>query len=426
MEKRNYHPRLIDRKIAQYLDTFGAVCVEGPKWCGKTWSCENICSSEYEVADPAGDFQNRKLAEMDPAAILEGSAPRLIDEWQEVPAIWDAVRFAVDQSNELGLYLLTGSSTPKRKGIHHSGAGRISRVRMNTMSLYETGDSSGIISLKEMVDQPVKMTLTGEMSLRKLAHYVIRGGWPVQYKLMNQSNAGLLAKEYINAVVNDDLNRLEDKTRDIEKMKRLMRSLARNESTTATMKLLKRDMENADGRGLDEETIADYLDALNRLFVLKDQPPFSSNIRSSVRIKQSAKRHFADPSIAAALLGATEDSLIGDLKTFGFLFEALCEHDLDVYADAIGAKLYHYQDYSNKEIDTVIEYADGRWGAFEIKLGANQIDGAANGLISLREDFQKDPDAVPPAFLCVICGMSNAAYTRPDGVYVVPLTALKD
>ncbi|MEE3487948.1 MAG: DUF4143 domain-containing protein [Bulleidia sp.] len=292
--------------------------------------------------------------------------------------------------------------------------------------MYETGDSSGIISLTDMVDHNVKTVLTGEMSLKKLAHYVIRGGWPVQFRLHNQDNAGLLAKEYIAAIVNDDLNRLEDKTRDIEKMRRLLRSLARNESTTATMKLLKRDMENADGRGLDEETIADYLGALNRLFVLNDQPPFSANIRSSVRIKQSAKHHFADPSIAAALLGATEDSLIGDLKTFGFLFEALCEHDLAVYADAIGAKLYHYQDYSNKEIDAVIEYADGRWGAFEIKLGANQIDGAASGLISLREDFQKDPHAVPPSFLCVICGMSNAAYTRPDGVYVVPLTALKD
>lgn len=421
-----YKTRLVDAKIEKYLDTFGAICIEGPKWCGKTWSCEHVCASEYEVADPKGDFQNRQLAEMDPGAILEGAYPRLIDEWQEVPEIWDAIRFAVDKKNDTGLFLLTGSSTPKRKGILHSGAGRISRIRMNTMSLYESGDSSGIISLKELEDHSVKTVLTGEMSLRKIAHLIVRGGWPGQFRLKHPENAQLLAGEYINAIVNDDLNRLEDKVRDIEKMRRLLRSLARNESTAASIRLLKKDMENDDGRGLDEDTIADYLDALNRMFVLNDQPPFSTNMRSSVRIKKSAKRHLADPSIAAALLGADEDSLIGDLKTFGFLFEALCEHDLGIYADSIGAKLFHYQDYKNKEIDAVVQYADGRWGAFEIKLGAHQIDKAAKGLLAIKEDFEKDPDSMPPAFLCVICGMSNAAYTRKDGVYVVPITALKN
>ena len=425
MENKNYRKRIIDEKLKTYLETFGAVCLEGPKWCGKTWTCEQTARSEFEVADPSGDFQNRKLAEMDPKAILEGESPRLIDEWQEVPAIWDAVRFDVDKSEKVGKYLLSGSSTPKRKGIRHSGAGRIARLRMNTMSLYETGDSSGIVSLASLPDSAPKTVLTGERRLSDLADYIVTGGWPGQFKIKSRENGGLLAKEYIEASINDDMNRLEDKQRDIEKMKRLIRSLARNESTTASIKLLKKDMENADGRGLDEDTIADYLEALNRMFLLSDQLPFSTNVRSSVRIKQSAKRHFTDPSIPCALLGLSGKSLIGDLNTFGFLFEALCERDLKIYAESIGANLYHYQDYNNREIDAVVQYQDGRWGAFEIKLGANQIDAAAEGLLKIKKDFEEDEKATPPAFLCVLCGMSNSVYTRPDGVIVVPVTALK-
>lgn len=410
----------------EYLSAFGAVCVEGPKWCGKTWTCENISKSVYEVGNPAGNFQNRKLAEMNPSAILEGETPRLIDEWQEVPSLWDAVRYSVDQKPGTGHYLLTGSSTPKYKGILHSGAGRIARLKMNTMTLYESGDSNGVVSLSKLIEQSPEAVLTGEVTLETLANLIIDGGWPGQFRLKERKNANLLAKDYINAIINNDLNRLEDKQRDIEKMRGLLRSLARNESTTASIRVLRRDMENVDGRGMDEDTIADYLNALQRLFVIEDQPPFSSNIRSSIRIKQSAKRHFTDPSIAAALLGMTSDSMIGDLKTFGFLFEALCERDLKVYAESIGAKLYHYQDYRNREIDAVIEYADGRWAAFEIKLGANQIDNAAKGLLKLKKEFDDEPSGQGPSYLCVICGLSNAVYTREDGVIVVPITSLKN
>ena len=426
MVNKDYRERIVDDKIKQFLEVFGAICIEGPKWCGKTWTCDNVAKSKYEVADPAGNFQNRKLAEIDPSGILEGDSPRLIDEWQEVPGIWDAVRFAVDKIPEPGQFLLTGSSTPKRKGVHHSAAGRIARIRMTTMSLYESGDSSGCISLSGLVDSSPKMTLTGEVELKRIAELTVRGGWPSQFRLKDRRNALLMAGEYLNALITDDLNRLDEKQRDVEKMKRLLRALARNESTTASIKLLKKDMENADGRGMDEDTIAEYIDALNRMFVLADQPPFSSNVRSSVRIKQSSKRHFVDPSIAAGLLGVTANSLIEDLQTFGFLFEALCEHDLRIYAESFGGKLYHYQDYKNREIDAVVEYPDGRWGAFEIKLGANQIDAAAEGLLKLKKEFEADDKARPPAYLCVLCGMSNAAYTRPDGVIVIPLTALKN
>lgn len=237
MKNINYKKRLIDGKLKTYLETFGAVCIEGPKWCGKTWTCKQAAESEFKVADPIGNFQNRHLAEIDPSAILEGKTPRLIDEWQEVPAIWDAVRFDVDQSETVGKYLLSGSSTPKRKGIHHSGAGRIARLRMNTMSLYESGKSSGIVSLATLVDNPPKATLTGEVQLANLADYIVTGGWPVQFKIKSTINGSLLAKEYLEATITDDMNRLEDKKRDIEKMKRLVRSLARNESTTASIKL---------------------------------------------------------------------------------------------------------------------------------------------------------------------------------------------
>ncbi|MCF0187653.1 MAG: ATP-binding protein, partial [Bacteroidaceae bacterium] len=251
MINKDYRERIIDKKIKQWLDIFGAICVEGPKWCGKTWTCENVAGSKYEVADPAGNFQNRQLAEIDPSGVLEGDTPRLIDEWQEVPGIWDAVRFAVDKIPEPGKFLLTGSSTPKRKGVHHSAAGRIARLQMSTMTLYESGDSCGLVSLLDLVDSSPKMVLTGDVTLKRLAEFIVRGGWPSQFRLKDRNHASLMAGEYLNALITDDLNRLDDKQRDIEKMKRLLRSLARNESTTASIKLLKKDMESADGRGMD-------------------------------------------------------------------------------------------------------------------------------------------------------------------------------
>jgi len=425
MDNELYLPRLIDSQLDEYLDEFGAVCVEGPKWCGKTWTCKNRAKSVFEVADPKGNFQNRTLAQMDPSIILKGDFPRLIDEWQEVPSIWDAVRFSVDENPQSGLYLLSGSSTPKTKGYYHSGAGRISRLKMETMSLYESKDSSGLISLKDLLNNKPKPTLVDQVSLTDLANLIVVGGWPSQFRLNDRRKARNLAKEYIDSLINFDFNRNEDKTRDIEKAKRLLKSLARNESTTASIKLLKRDMTDMDGTGLDEETISDYLSVLKRMFVIEDQAAFSPNVRSSTRLKQAPKRHLCDPSIACALLNLTEEHLINDLKTFGFMFEALCERDLRIYCQNIGASLYHYQDYSGKEIDAVVSYNDGEWGAFEIKLGANQIDEAAINLIKIKNDFIKDENSTPPSFLCVICGLSNAAYTREDGVIVLPITALK-
>lgn len=422
--KAQYKPRVIDESVKRYLSIFGAVCIEGPKWCGKTWTSSYHSNSEFLIGDPANNFQNRSLAEMSPSIVLEGETPRLLDEWQEVPTIWDAVRYTVDQRAEKGQFILTGSSTPKRKGILHSGAGRIGKLRMRTMSLYESGNSSGAVSLRELCNGKITPAMTGEVNLRDLASYIIRGGWPGNLNVPIE-NASLLPQSYLDAILDDDSQRIDDKKYDISKMRLLLRSLARNESTTATKKKLLNDIKEIDDESLDENTIATYLDVFNRLFLLDNQPPFSTNIRSSVRVKQSEKRHFCDPALACALLKATPDRLIGDLETFGFLFEALCERDLKIYAESFGANVFHYQDYDGKEIDAVVELEDGKWCAFEIKLGANQIDKAAENLLSIQKTILEN-GGIAPSVLCVISGLSNAAYQRPDGVFVIPITALKN
>ena len=423
-EPSKYKPRVIDSAVCRYLSTFGAVCIEGPKWCGKTWTSSFHSKSEFLIGDPANNFQNRALAEISPSIVLEGETPRLLDEWQEVPSIWDAVRYTVDGRAEKGQFILTGSSTPKRKGVLHSGAGRIGRLRMRTMSLYESGESSGTVSLEELCNGKITPAMTGEVSLRDLAYYTVRGGWPGNLNVAPE-NASLLPQSYLDAILDDDSQRIDDKKYDVTKMRLLLRSLARNESTTAAKKKLLNDIREFDDEAIDMDTIATYLDVFDRLFLLDNQLPFSANIRSSVRVKQAEKRHFCDPALACALLKATPDKLIGDLETFGFLFEALVERDLKIYAESFGANLYHYQDYNNKEIDAVVELKDGKWCAFEIKLGANQIDKVATELVALRNDIEKN-GGIAPSVLCVICGLSNAAYVRPDGVFVVPITALKN
>lgn len=425
MDRTKYLPRILDAKIEEYLKVFGAVCIEGPKWCGKTWTSSYHCNSEIFMGDPAGNFQNRQLAELSPALVLEGETPRLIDEWQEVPPIWDAVRYQVDQSAEKGQFILTGSATPNHKGILHSGAGRIGKLRMRTMSLYESGDSSGKVSLEALCRGKIATALTGEVDLKNLIALIIRGGWPGAIQLPVEQ-AALLPTEYLNAVIDDDVFHIDGIRRNKTKLRLLLRSLARNETTTATNKTLKNDIKEVDDEDIDVETVKEYLDLFERLFLTDNQPPFSAGIRSSVRVKQAVKRHFSDPSLACALLKVTPTSLLGDLETLGFLFEALCERDLKIYAESFGGSLYHYQDYHSREIDAVIELPDGQWCAFEIKLGANQIDTAAENLLLIQKEIAADPKGKPPAVLCVLCGMSNAAYRRPDGVFVVPLTALKN
>ncbi len=425
MNKKLYKKRIIDSEVKRYLAAFGAVCIEGPRWCGKTWTSAFHSNSEIYIADPFGGYQNRRLAEMDPSLVLQGEYPRLIDEWQEVPQLWDAVRSTVDKVGKKGMFILTGSSTPKHKGILHSGAGRIARLRMNTMSLYESGNSDGKISLRDICMGTAPSIMTGEVELIQIIDFIVRGGWPENIGIPLE-DAALLPLQYLNAIIEDDVYRLDGIRRDMSKMKKLLRSLARNESTTATNNTLKRDIKDVDSEDVDNKTVSEYLDIFNRLFLTNNQPPFSPSMRSSTRIKQMEKRHFCDPSLACALLSATPKKLIGDLNTLGFLFEALVERDLEIYASSFDGKLYHYQDYDNKEIDAVIELPDGTWTAFEIKLGANEIDAAAESLLSVKKAFENDLPEKAPKYLCVVCALSNAAYMREDGVYVVPVTSLKN
>ena len=424
MEREDYRPRLIDNIIDSYLEAFGAVCVEGPKWCGKTWTSSYHCKSEIMLGNPDGNFQNRQLAQMSPSLVLEGETPRLIYEWQEVPQLWDAVRYKVDQSGNKGQFILTGSATPNHKGILHSGAGRIAKLRMRPMSLFESGNSSGDISLKDICEGRIEPKISGEVDLRKLIDFIIRGGWPANQET-TLKQAAYLPIQYIRAVLDDDVYRIDNVKRDKHKMELLLRSLARNEATTVTNKKLKNDIKEIDDEDIDVETVSAYLDVFQRLFLTDNQKPFEAKLRSSIRIKQAEKRHLSDPSLAAALLNATPEMLLNDLNTLGFLFEALCERDLKIYAESFDAELYHYQDYNNNEMDAVIAMPDGKWCGFEIKLGANQIDMAAENLIKIKNEI-KASGGIAPDSLCVICGLSNAAYQRPDGVFVVPITALRN
>ena len=423
--KEQYKKRIIDQTIETYLKISGAICIEGPKWCGKTWTSAFHSKSEFLVGDPYNAFSNRQLAELNPSLVLQGETPRLIDEWQEVPSLWDATRAEVDSRNKKGQIILTGSSTPKTKGILHSGAGRITRLRMNTMSLFESGDSTGAISLQDLCNGNLQDQMVEEASLSQLAYLIVRGGWPANIG-SDIHTAHLMPKSYMTSVISTDLNKLDDGVEySAHKAELLLRSLARNECTCVSDLSLLNDIGGTENESLGRNTVTKYLESLNRLFLFNNQKPFSPSFRSSLRVKQMEKRHFSDPAMACALLNLTSTKLLQDLNTFGFLFESLVERDLDIYSQSFGGKLFHYQDYKNNEMDAVIELEDGEWCAFEIKLGAKRIEEGAKNLIKVSSEIAKS-GGKPPKIQCVICGLSNAAYRRADGVYVVPITALKN
>ena len=423
LKPKEYKPRLIEKHLDEYLNSFGAVCIEGPKYCGKTWTARSRAKSAAFIGDPQNNFQMRTMAQLSPDLVLKGEVPRLIDEWQEVPPLWDAVRFDVDIDGGKGKYILTGSTTPNHRGVMHSGTGRISKVKMNTMSLYETGDSLGLISLKELFDGDIEPKITGDIRVEELIYYSVRGGWPENISV-SADHAENLAKEYLKTVIDDDMFKVDGVRRDINKVWSLVHSLGRNESTIVKNSTIIKDIAEKEGLSIDSDTVTEYLNIFSRLFIIDNQPSFSTELRSKRRILKSAKRHFVDPSLAVAAIGATKEMLLNDLNTFGFIFESLCEHDLKIYAEYYGGKLFHYRDDKAKEVDAIIEFQDGTYGAFEIKLGVNQIDKAAEELLSFKRMMEHKGDSVPKV-LCVISGMSNMAYKREDGVIVVPITALR-
>ncbi len=418
----DYKPRLIDKTVEEYLESCGAICIEGPKWCGKTWTSAYHSNSEFLVGDPKNNFSNRELAKMDPNFVLKGKAPRMIDEWQEVPSLWDATRAFVDRNGGYGMLILTGSSTPKTKGIMHSGAGRIASIRMNTMSLFESGDSSGLISLKDIAEGAFKECFVEEPTLEKLAYLIVRGGWP---KNISSKNPTITPRSYIETIINGNLTGEDGKTYSKDKIERILKSLARNETTMASISRIAKDIEDTDSVTMSVDTVSRYIEEMSRMYLFNDQLPFDPNVRSSLRVKDMKKRHFCDPSLACAILNLNEKKLLNDLNTFGFLFEALVERDLSIYAQSIGAKLYHYRNYGGEEIDAIVEMDDGSYLAFEIKLGANRIEEGANNLIKVCNNIVKNKGKEPIA-KGVICGLCNAAYKRPDGVLVIPFTALRN
>ena len=425
LSREGYRPRLVDQELEKALRIYGAINIKGPKWCGKTWSAYNCCNSAVRLDDPSGDYQNRRLAQMNPSLILEDNPPQLIDEWQEVPSIWDAVRYRVDSVPKKGLFVLTGSATPNRTGIVHSGTGRIFDIRMDTLTLFERGLSDGKVSLKSLFNLPDMAMHTGEVDFYNLVDITVHGGWPATICLGVKDSLAV-SKGYIDTLISSDIN-FDGVSRSSTKMNRLIRSLARNECTIVSKRTLCKDiMENDDDEPISYNTVNDYLNVLERLYFVEWQPAFNPNMRSSVRVGKMPKRHLIDPSLAVAALGVSPESYYKDLSSFGFIFESLCEHDLRIYADTFGGRLYHYRDGDGKEIDAIVELPDGRWGAFEIKLGANEIEKGAKSLLDIDRKIRNQENGRPPEFLCVVCGLTDYAYRRPDGVYVVPITSLRE
>ena len=424
LTKKGYKTRLIDKILEENLEIFGAISIEGPKWCGKTWTALNHSNSVTYLNNTADNYRERELAKMDVNLVLDKDAPELLDEWQEVPALWDAVRYKCDLDKEKGKYILTGSATPVSDKIHHSGAGRICKMKMYTMSLYESGDSSGEVSLMDLFNDNVQNKLVKKTELSRLAELIVKGGWP---ETINSSvdASRKITKSYLEALIDKDVNEIDGVKRDKDKMSMLLRSLARNESTICTNSTLINDIsDNASKSELEvsRNTVADYLDVLNKLHIIENQPSYMYKIRSSSNVGKNAKRHFTDPSLGCAALNITPEKLLNDLNTFGLYFEALCERDLRIYAESIDARLFHYREITTGlEVDSIIEIADGEYGAIEIKLGANQEEEAANNLKRFYNSVE-----IKPKFMCIICGLYNAIVRRPDGIYILPITALKN
>ena len=419
MAKEVYKNRLIDSVIKKYLSLFKAVCIEGPKASGKTWAARNCSNSEIMLGDPSDSFANKRLVSLDVMAALKGDEPHLIDEWQEVPSIWDAVRAEVDKDSKRGRFILTGSSTPDKKGVLHSGTGRIPSIKLRPMSLYESGESSGFVSLSYLFEKDFAESMdTGQVLLEDLAKYIIRGGWPAAIDF-SAEDASYFARAYIEGIISEDVPRVAPST-DLAKITRFMRSLARNESTTASRNTIRKDFNGE----ISDDTASSYTTILTRLFQLDDIPPYSPEVRSSLRVKQMGKHHYVDPSIPAALLRFNIRSLMNDLQTFGFLFESLVLRDLRIYCDVNGYGLYHYQDYRDNEVDAVVEAEDGTFGLIEIKLGTGDIEKGIKSLIKTNKALLEN-SGKEAKFLCVISGLTPYAYKDPSGVIVVPLTALR-
>lgn len=423
---KKYKSRIADEILKRKLEGKGAVLIEGPKWCGKTTTAEQLAASILYMDDPERKEQNINMSELNPKRLLKGATPRLIDEWQIAPKLWDTIRFEVDHRSELGQFILTGSAVPvDTKEITHSGTGRFTWLMMRPMSLYESGDSSGEVSLKDLFDGQIEIDGYSELDFERLAFLVCRGGWP-QAVDMRDEIALDQAMDYLDAVIHSDINRADNVQKNPDKVRRLMRSYARNQGTQVPNTELAKDVQGNDEGSINEETIASYLSALKKIFVVEEMPAWNPNLRSKTAIRSSDTRYYIDPSIAVAALGVGPNDLINDLKTFGFLFETLCVRDLRVYAEALNGDVFHYKDKNGLECDAVIHLKNGKYGLVEIKLGGEKlIEEGAKSLKALTSKIDTEKMKTP-SFLMVLTGTGDYAYRRQDGVLVVPVGCLKN
>lgn len=418
-----YLPRIADNLLKAKLSYSGAVLIEGPKWCGKTWTARQMAKSELKMQDPDNSAKYLQVANLQPSQLLLGDTPRLLDEWQMAPVLWDAVRYAVDERNDVGQFILTGSAVPTDNQTMHSGVGRIARLKMYPMSLYESRESNGAISLKDLFSAPETISAESKLSLPEIAFVITRGGWPAAVTSKTEASALARASEYIDQVIESDVSRLDNIEKNPERVRMLLRSYARNISTLASLKTIRDDVFTEYRDGLSDKTISQYLNILNRIFVIQDIPAWQPSLRSKTAIRTAAKRQFIDPSLAAAVMRLTPDRFFDEINYFGFLFESLCERDLKIYAEAIDGDLYHYRDADGLEIDAIICLRNGHWGAIEIKLGDTDYEEAAANLIALSEKVETK-NQPKPSFLAIVTGQ-DYAYRREDGVYVVPIGCLK-
>ncbi|MCK9547467.1 MAG: DUF4143 domain-containing protein [Sphaerochaeta sp.] len=420
---KEYYPRVADHLLENALKSSGAVLIQGPKWCGKTSTAIRKSKSQLFLQNPDTRENNLRIAGIKPSLLLKGETPRLIDEWQLAPILWDSVRHEVDMRGALGQFVLTGSSIPVfDEHLSHTGAGRISRIRMRTMSLYESKESTGDISLGKLFDSPYSVESIARLSIEQLAHIIVRGGWPVSVILDNDM-ALKRVQDYVDAIIDSDISRVDGIEKNPQKVEQLLKSLARNTATSASMDTIRQDTQEGDAQSISFPTINTYLSSLQRLFVVEDLHAWNPAIRSKTPLRTAVKRHFTDPSIATALLDIDQEKLLNDFNTFGYLFESLCIRDLRVYADFLGGRVFHYRDKTELECDAIVVLRDGRWAAIEIKMGAKEFDEAADNLFRLQERIDTSKMMKPSCKM--ILSATDIGYTREDGIHVVPIGSLK-
>jgi uncharacterized protein len=423
MKATDYLPRICDKELQLALASSGAVLIEGPKWCGKTSTASHAARSIIYLQDPDQSRSYLAMADAKPSLLLKGETPRLIDEWQMAPVLWDAVRFEVDQRADPGQFILTGSAVPSDNSTSHTGTGRISRLKMRPMSLFESGESTGTISLHDLFSGTQEETgQVSNLSIEQLAFLVCRGGWPASIGKQEKS-ALKMAIDYVEAIIHQDVSQVDGIEKNPERVRLLLRSLARNLATTASYSTIQQDIEATD-LSISDKTIGNYINALRRIFVIEDLPGWSPSLRSKTAIRTTEKRHFVDPSIATAVMRLNPDGVLADFEYFGFLFESLCCRDVRIYAQANDGDVFHYRDKSGLEADMIIRCRNGKWAAIEVKLGQKQIEEAALHLLALKKRVDQEKMG-EPAFLMILTG-GQFAYRRNDGIWVVPIGCLRD